>query len=249
MAAAPLAAGVWSGSQRLMVESCRRRSPYGRATARANGHIGVCVQRFILQENIKLLTSRLATARSDEDRRRIRTILVAVECELALLDSMEAGVVRPADRTQAVDDDGVRARLIAWFRGQYATSSKLAALIDPAPGLVFVEANAAYSLSTGLGHDEIVGRSLFARFPQNPDDPTADGLHSFFMSLRKVAATGQPDTMPLLRYDIQHPDGGFRERYWRPTTSPLTDEAGALVFLLQEVEEVTDAVLRARRSA
>ena len=204
------------------------------------------MQRFVLQENIKLLTSRLATASSDEDRKRIRTILTAVERELALLDAMEGGVVGPAQRT---DDAIVRAGLIAWFRETYRGSSTLAALIDPAPGLVFVEANAAYCLSNGLGHDEIIGRSLFARFPENPEHPAADGVRSLFMSLRKVAATGQPDTLSMLRYDVQDTDVGFRERYWRPTTSPLTDAAGSLVFLLQEVEEVTDQVLRARRTA
>ena len=204
------------------------------------------MQRFILQENIRLLTSRLATAAGEEDRRRIRGIMTAVERELDLLDSMENGVLDPAQR---IEDEAVRARLIAWFRETYSASPMLASLLDPAPGLVFVEANETYSLSTGLSHDEIVGQSLFARFPENPDDPAADGLHNFFMSLRKVAATGLPDTMDLLRYDIADSEGVFRERYWRPTTKPLTDEAGHLVFLLQEVEEVTDEILQARRSA
>jgi len=204
------------------------------------------VQRFILQENIRLLSRRLATAAVEEDRQRIRGILAAVERELALLESMESGVLDPASR---IDDEAIRAGLIAWFRETYSASPKLASLIDPAPGLVFVEANETYSLSTGLSHDEIVGQSLFARFPQNPDDPAADGLHNFFMSLRKVAASGRSDTMELLRYDIPDPDGTYRERYWRPTTSPVTDEAGHLVFLLQEVEEVTEEILQARRSA
>jgi len=64
-----------------------------------------------------------------------------------------------------------------------------------------------------------------------------------------MAASGRSDTMELLRYDIPDPDGTYRERYWRPTTSPVTDEAGRLVFLLQEVEEVTEEILQARRSA
>ncbi|WP_394762098.1 PAS domain-containing protein [Phenylobacterium sp.] len=207
------------------------------------------MQRFVLQENIKLLARRLATAASEEDRGRIRGILAAVEREMSLLDAMEAGVLRPGGRTPRVDDDPVRARLIAEFRETYGRSPKLASLIDPAPGLVFVDVNATYCASTGLSHREIVGRSLFDRFPENPDDLAADGLHNFFMSLRKVAATGQPDTMALLRYDVQDSDGAFRERYWRPTTSPLTDAAGELVFLLQEVEEVTDEILQASRSA
>lgn len=207
------------------------------------------MQRFILQENIRLLGSRLASAGSADERRRVQLILTAVERELAQLGSTQDGVLTLASRFRRADNDQARADLIAWFRREYGHSPKLASLIDPAPGLVFVEVNETYCLATGVPHDEIVGRSLFSRFPENPDDPAADGLHNFFMSLRKVAETGRPDAMELLRYDVQDPDGGFRERYWRPVTSPLTDDTGALVFLLQEVEEVTDEVLAARRSA
>jgi PAS domain-containing protein len=207
----------------------------------------VGVQRFVLQQNINLLSHRLAAATSDDEQSRLRGILAAVERELALLDATQDGVLTPAAKALRADNEAARAKLIAWFQGEYANSPKLASLIDPAPGLIFVEANETYSLSTGLSHHEIVGQSLFARFPENPDDPSADGLHNFYMSLRKVAETGRPDAMELLRYDVQDPDGAFRERYWRPTTSPLTDETGALILLLQEVEEVTEAVLAARR--
>jgi hypothetical protein len=46
------------------------------------------VQRFILQENIKLLRTRLSAAAGEDDRRRVRDILAAVERELATLESM-----------------------------------------------------------------------------------------------------------------------------------------------------------------
>ena len=51
------------------------------------------MQRFVLQENIKLLSGRLAAAGGEEDRQRLRIILAAVERELALLESMEEGVL------------------------------------------------------------------------------------------------------------------------------------------------------------
>jgi PAS domain-containing protein len=207
------------------------------------------VQQFILQENIKLLSRRLAAAGAEEERRRLRPILAAMERELALLESIRDGVLNRASRAAQAQNRKAREGLIAWFRREYGASTKLAALLDPAPGLEFVEVNETYCLATGLRHDDIVGQSLFARFPENPDDPAADGMHNFYMSLRKVAETLQPDAMDLLRYDVQDPDGGFRERYWRPTTSPLVDEAGTLVLLLQEVVEVTEEVFHARLSA
>jgi PAS domain-containing protein len=207
------------------------------------------VQRFVLQENIRLLNSRLATAGSADEKRRIQLILTAIERELALLGSTQDGVLTRATQALRAENETVRAELIAWFREQYAGSPKIASLIDPAPGLVFVETNEAYTTATGIPHDEIVGQSLFSRFPENPDDPAADGMHNFFMSLRKVAETGLPDTMELLRYDLQDPDGNFRERYWRPVTSPLFDKAGNLVFLMQEVDEVTEEIVADRSAA
>jgi hypothetical protein len=45
------------------------------------------VQRFVLQENIRLLSDRLKAAPGEDDRRRIRSLLTAVERELARLDA------------------------------------------------------------------------------------------------------------------------------------------------------------------
>ncbi|MGZ6017859.1 MAG: PAS domain-containing protein [Phenylobacterium sp.] len=207
------------------------------------------MQRFILQENIKLLRGRLSTATTGDDRRRVQPILAAMERELALLDSLQDGVLSRGAKARRARNEQARAELTAWFHREFDGAPTLASLIDPAPGLVFCEVNETYCLSTGLSRDEIVGHSLFTRFPENPDDPAADGLHKFYTSLRKVAETGETDTMELLRYDVQDADGQFRERYWRPVTSPLRDSAGSLVFLLQQVEEVTEEILRLPRSA
>lgn len=207
------------------------------------------VQRFVLQENIKLLNARLAGATCEDELRRLRTLLADMARELARLDAMETGVLGPAARMARMKTAEARADLVAWFRREYARSPKLAALIDPSPGLVFVEANAAYGLATGLTHDEIVGQSLFARFPENPDNPAADGMQSLYLSFRKVAQTGRPDVMEVLRYDVQDDNGRFRERYWRAATSPLSGADGTLVLLLQEVEEVTNEILGTNRAA
>jgi PAS domain-containing protein len=207
------------------------------------------VQRFVLQENIKLLRDRLASATGEDDRLRVREILAAVERELATLNSMEAGVLAPGARIGATPDPAAREALIAAFLAEYGRSPEPATLIDPAPGLLYVETNASYLAVTDLTREDIVGRSLFQRFPDNPEDPSADGIHSLYTLLREVAATRQTGALELMRYDLQGPDGAFHERYWQPVASALLDSAGCLVLLRVVVCEMTEQVLAGRSAA
>ncbi|WP_246208164.1 hypothetical protein [Bradyrhizobium rifense] len=48
-------------------------------------------------------------------------------------------------------------------------------LLDPGPGLQIVDINAAYAKATLIVRESVLGRSLFEVFPDNPDDPHADG--------------------------------------------------------------------------
>jgi len=203
------------------------------------------VQRFVLLENIKLLTKRLALVTTDEDRQRVRTILTAMERELTLLDSAETGALSGG----GVDDAAIQAELIARFRATFEDWPQIAYLIDPAPGLHFVAVNAAFEEATGLTRDRIEGQPLFSLFPDNPDDPSAHGAWMIFASMRKVAETGQADHMAPFRYDVRDAEGVFVERYWRHANTPVFDADGRLVFLQHLADEVTEEILNARRSA
>ncbi|MDA9408175.1 hypothetical protein XH80_15985 [Bradyrhizobium sp. CCBAU 45384] len=109
-------------------------------------------------------------------------------------------------------------------------------LLDPGPGLRIVDINPAYANATLTDRDSIVGRSLFEVFPDNPDEPLADGVSNLYASLRTVAQTGQPHAMAVQRYDIRDADGTFVERHWQPINSPIRDGDGRLAFLLHHVE-------------
>ncbi|MFF0745898.1 ATP-binding protein [Streptomyces sp. NPDC004111] len=111
------------------------------------------------------------------------------------------------------------------------------------PDFVIVDVNRAYLSATSTERSALVGRSLFDVFPDNPADPTADGVANLRRSLETVAATGRPDTMAIQRYDIPADDGGgFTERYWSPVNSPVLDEAGRVTHLVHRVEDVTEFV-------
>ena len=89
--------------------------------------------------------------------------------------------------------------------------------------------------------DELIGRHVFEAVPDNPDDPTADGAAKLRASLERVRDRGEPDAMPVQRYDIRVQGRGRpEERLWTPTHSPVLDAAGNTLFIIQHAEDVTE---------
>jgi len=202
------------------------------------------VQRFILQQNIDRFRSRMAGSVDEGDRRRLQAMLATVERELALLDAAGAGA-QPWPIGAAESLKASRAAIVADFVREFSGSAHVAYIIDPAPGLNFVEVNPAFEAATGLIRDEVIGRPLFIMFPENPGDEGAVGVSQIYASLRKVADTGAPHAMPVLRYDVRNADGVFVERHWRAVNTPLHNEDGRLIYLMHIVDEVTDEILQA----
>ncbi|WP_037671152.1 PP2C family protein-serine/threonine phosphatase [Streptomyces griseus] len=107
--------------------------------------------------------------------------------------------------------------------------------------LVILEVNQAYLRATGRTRDDLLGQHVFDAFPENPADPTADGVLNLNASLHRVLASRQPDTMALQKYDI--PDvsrpGAFDERWWSPVNTPVLAEDGTVAWIIHRVEDVT----------
>lgn len=129
-------------------------------------------------------------------------------------------------------------------------------LFDSAPSpylvldadLVIVAVNEAYLAATATDRHALLGWPIFEAFPDNPDDPTADGVRNLRRSLETVLATGRPDTMALQRYDIpvdrDDAGGHFVERYWSPINTPVLGADGRLTHIIHRVEDVTEFVAR-----
>ena len=131
-------------------------------------------------------------------------------------------------------------------------NSTLSAALEPAgffdaspnPYLVLdrrlhiVGANKAYLASVKRDLADIVGRWAWDAFPTDPET-----LGQAIASFERVIRTGQPDTMPLLRFDVPRPEaegGGMEERYWSITHSPVPDAAGEVGMVLQHPVDVTE---------
>ncbi|WP_405926937.1 ATP-binding protein [Streptomyces sp. NBC_00035] len=120
--------------------------------------------------------------------------------------------------------------------------STLSPLLILAPDFTIVEVNRAYLTATRTERS-IVGHPIFDVFPDNPDDPSANGVANLRRSLRTVVDTGRTDTMALQRYDIPTGEAGaFAERYWSPVNTPVLDGDGRVTHIIHRVEDVTDFV-------
>jgi signal transduction histidine kinase len=136
------------------------------------------------------------------------------------------------------------------------------AIFDAVPGnylilaadsdYTILAANDARLSATMTTREDTIGKPLFALFPDNPDDPAADGVRNLKASLERVIETGLPDTMAVQKYDIPKPEsegGGFEEKYWSPKNLPIVGADGHVKYLIHRVEDVTDFVQLQQRDS
>ena len=119
-------------------------------------------------------------------------------------------------------------------------------LLSPTPDAVILAVNDAFLKASARTREELVGVSLFLAFPGNPDDPHDTGESDLRASLASVRATGQPHTLPAVRYPIPvvQPDGEtvFEERFWTATSTPIFGPDGALACISHSNRDVTDQI-------
>ena len=88
------------------------------------------------------------------------------------------------------------------------------ALFDAVPGLYLVldpnlrvvAVTDAYAQATMIRRNDIIGMHVFDLFPDNPCDPSADGVRNLRASFNQVIQSRQPDALMVQRYDVRKPD-------------------------------------------
>lgn len=127
------------------------------------------------------------------------------------------------------------------FRLLFESSPDLYLILNS--NLEIVAVSNAYANATLTRREEILGKTMFQVFPDNPDDPAAEGQRNLRASLRRVLLSGKPDTMPVQKYDIPRADGsGFEERYWSPMNIPIFGKDGRIAYVLHRAEDLTDFI-------
>jgi len=219
------------------------------ASARRGALSGSQLQRFVLQENIKHFRARLAETSEETVRERVGTMLAAAERELSLYDAGERGALAPWQHAAPEDLAAGRAAAVAAFHAEFDHTDLNASLLDPAPGLVFVEVGGVDDVAAGRPRSGLVGRALFSLFPENPDDPSAEGVRLLYQALRDAAESGQEQSIAVFRYDVQSASGSYGERWWRASVRPIFDAEKRLIFLQLMSEDATHEVLKDQLSA
>lgn len=129
------------------------------------------------------------------------------------------------------------------FRALFEASPSQYIILDAKLNIVAV--NDAYARATKTRREDIVGRSMFEVFPDDPDDPANEGVRNLKASLSRVLHTQLPDTMPVQKYSIRRPEaegGGFEERYWTPVNTPVLDATGNVAWILHRAEDITEFI-------
>ena len=114
------------------------------------------------------------------------------------------------------------------------------------PEFVIADVNLAFLQTVARAWEDVVGRDVFDAFPDNPWDPGDTGVRNLRASLRRVLATGQPESAEFQMHDIEIPGspGQFARRYWRGDHAPVAGPDGRAALIAFCVEEVTDRLNR-----
>ncbi|MES2912308.1 MAG: PAS domain-containing protein, partial [Pseudomonadota bacterium] len=112
-------------------------------------------------------------------------------------------------------------------------------IVRPDADFTIVGASAEYMVAT-FTDPGMFGRKLFEVFPDNPDDPNANGVRNITDSFNLVISSGKLHVMPPQRYDVRAPgQTSYEERYWRVTNSPVLNAQGEVDYIIQTNEVAT----------
>jgi len=116
------------------------------------------------------------------------------------------------------------------------------------PDGVILDVNEGFLEAGGRTREQVLGRSIFDAFPQNPLGPGDAGPPRLRHSLRSVADSGEPDVIAPIRYDVEVPGapGEFEERYWAVVNTPMRDRHGQVTMIIHKADEITHIVNEAR---
>jgi PAS domain-containing protein len=118
--------------------------------------------------------------------------------------------------------------------------------------LTILDANHAYLKVVDRPAQELLGRSHFDAFPDNPTDPSSTtNSKQVKSSMERAIASGKPDITPVLRYAI--PVGGsdtaeFVDRYWNAVHTPVFGDNGKVAIVVHNPIDVTSLYIFNRNS-
>ena len=174
------------------------------------------MQRFVLTQNIDRARLLLAAEQDPHARDMLISMIRKWENELILLTAERWGAASgPGPDRLGLSHACNAAEAAQWVTREFGALSGPALLLHPGPGLRIIHLNPAFAAATLTDPTKISGDRLFQVFPDNPDDPEAEGVRKLHGSLTRVAQTSRPHVLEAQRYDIRDGEGRFLLRWWR----------------------------------
>ncbi|WP_411274884.1 PAS domain-containing protein [Daejeonella sp.] len=122
-----------------------------------------------------------------------------------------------------------------------ASPSPLLILLPDFPRFTIVCANKVYCKLTNTPASQLINKELFEAFPENPNDPEANGKENLTSSLNQVIATKNAHRMETQKYDVPVPGTQhFEERYWSLENIPVLNDNGEIVYIMHSLSDVTE---------
>lgn len=113
------------------------------------------------------------------------------------------------------------------------------AIVLISPDMKILGATDCYLETTMRSREDIIGKHfLLEAFPEPTvsyeDNPVR-------ISIERAIQTKNKDWLDVLRYDIARPDGsGYDVRFWEASHTPVLDEKGDVLYVIQETKDVTE---------
>ena len=133
-----------------------------------------------------------------------------------------------------------------------AIDADLAAAFDASPNpymlvtrdLRYAGMNTAYLEAVSARREDLLGKGVFEVFDSGPTEDGRENARQLRASFERVLREGRPDHLALIRYALPRTssDGQvrFEERFWSATHTPIHDDDGRVVYILQHTTDVTE---------
>ena len=113
------------------------------------------------------------------------------------------------------------------------------------PEFTIIEESQAHAEMAVVKHKNVIGRPLLEAFADTSEACTIECQRRLLKSIRRVIATGKPDMVSDLNYDLKDKKGILTTKIWEVTHYPIF-EGHTVRAVCQQTNDITQSVLTRR---
>lgn len=110
------------------------------------------------------------------------------------------------------------------------------------PDFVIQDMTTLYASSVNLSIEDVTGKSIFDVFPEDGGTVNNVAKLELSASLHYVVTRKEAHTISFTRFNTPLSAGGFEERFWKITNTPILDSTGELLYILNEAKDITEKI-------